>query len=141
MDIETDVLQCVCLNMRRSARRVTQFYDDMLRPSGLRITQFTILTALDKFSETSINPLAEILGMDRTTLSRNLDLLMEKRLVSFATGERDHRQQVVRLTALGRAMLAKAMPLWKKAQRQVVRQLSKARAGELLLDLEAVSRF
>ena len=106
--------------MRRSTRQVTQFYDDALRRSGLRITQFTLLASVAELGTTSQLPLAERMGMDRTTLTRNLALLERDGLLETKQGRGDRRERIVSLTKAGRRALAKAMPLWETAQAEMI---------------------
>ncbi len=80
-------LPCACANLRRADRAVSQFYDAALRPSGLRITQFTLLQALTLASGISQKQLGELLQIDSTTLTRTLAPLREERLA--ALGDRD----------------------------------------------------
>ena len=91
--VEDDVQNCLCLNLRRGARRLTQAYDRALRPSGLKITQFQLLAAVGKFVRTPLNPLADFMGMDRTTLTRNLAVLDRDGHVRVEPGEEDRREQ------------------------------------------------
>jgi hypothetical protein len=105
-----DVRECFCLHSRRTGRLLTQFYDDALRPSGLRITQFL--------------PLADILGMDRTTLTRNLALLERDGPAAIAKGMNDKRESQIRLTPAGRRASQRAMPHWQHAQQQLLNRLS-----------------
>jgi DNA-binding MarR family transcriptional regulator len=98
---------------------VTQLYDDTLQPSGLRITQFTLLVAVALSEPVPITRLADALDLDRTTLARDLRPLTERGLVEIAAGE-DRRTRKVRLTRQGRQAIARAYPLWQRAQAQVV---------------------
>lgn len=117
---------CVCGSLRRAARAVTQLYDDMLRPSGLRITQFSILGAAMEMSPITLTRLATATVTDRTTLTRNLKLLEEKGLVRIDAGG-DRREREISLTRDGAEALKKAHPLWQKAQAQVTRSLGTKR--------------
>jgi DNA-binding MarR family transcriptional regulator len=127
---------CACFNLRKAARAVTQLYDDALRPTGLRITQFTLLTLVGGLGTISVTRLASAAVMDYTTLVRNLKLLERQGLVrSRAT--QDKRVREVSLTDRGRRALAPALPLWEKAQARVTSQLSRQRFGRLLADLSA----
>jgi len=117
------VFDCLCHNLRKTSRQLTQYYDDALRPAGLRITQFTLMAAVEEMREVAFIPLADFLGMDRTTLARNVELLERDRLVHVTTGVIDRRQQVVRLTDLGRSQLETAMPLWEAAQLNAIQQV------------------
>jgi DNA-binding MarR family transcriptional regulator len=115
-EIATD---CACRNLRRTARAVTQLYDDTLRPSGLRITQFTLLVAVALSEPVPITRLADALDLDRTTLARDLKPLTERGLLEITTGE-DKRTRMVRLTAQGREATTRAYPLWQQAQARIV---------------------
>jgi len=113
---------CISYRLRRAGRLVAKFYDDALKPCGLRNTQFTLLGALDHLGETSIGELSEALAIDGTTLTRNLDILVRRRLVLNGT-EEDGRVRTVRLSAAGERAVDRAKPLWRKAQRQVIRAI------------------
>jgi DNA-binding MarR family transcriptional regulator len=139
VDAEDDVLSCLCLNLRRSARRLTQKYDDALRPSGLKITQFTLLAALEGFERTTLQPLADFMGMDRTTLTRNLALLERDGLVTVARGEQDRREQWITLSPAGCEAVKKAMPFWRTAQSAAMATLGESEAKRLLDELRQVS--
>jgi DNA-binding MarR family transcriptional regulator len=110
---------CACKNLRRTARAVTQLYDDTLRPSGLRITQFTLLVAVAISEPVPITRLAEALTLDRTTLARDLKPLTDRGLLEITAGQ-DRRTRMVRLTRQGREAIARAYPLWRQAQARIV---------------------
>ena len=112
---------CACKHLRRSARAVTRLYDETLRPSGLRITQFTLLVAVAIGEPVPITRLADALGLDRTTLGRDLKPLTDRGLVAIRAGD-DRRTRVVRLTGQGRDALGRAYPLWQSAQARIVEQ-------------------
>ena len=111
--------QCVCFNLRKAARAVTQSYDATLAPSGVRVTQFTVLVALSLSEQLSLSQIAERLVMDRTTLTRNLRPLERDGLVRTERGP-DRRERYMRLTATGRRILDRALPLWRRAQVRVM---------------------
>jgi DNA-binding MarR family transcriptional regulator len=134
----TQCKSCACANLRSAARAVTRLYDDILRPSGLQVTQFTLLVRIALAGPAPITQLAEGLVMDRTTLTRNLKPLEKQGLVQVATGE-DHRIRWVSLTELGHQALAKALPLWEQAQAQAVNALGAERFEALLGDLSAIA--
>ncbi len=125
---------CLCFNLRKTARAVTQHYDEALRPAGLKTTQFSVLVATTMAGRTTMNRLAEALVMDRTTLTRNLRPLEQDGLIAIVPG-RDRREREVTLTSRGQERLAKALPLWRRAQTQTVSRLGGARAERLLGDL------
>jgi len=106
---------CHCLTARRNARTVTRLYEEKLRPHGLRATQFSILAALALKGATPISELAEVLGLERTTLTRSAALLEHKGWVGAAPSE-DAREHPLRLTATGRRKLESALPAWREAQ-------------------------
>ena len=131
---------CACGRLRRAARALTQLYDDEMAPSGLRLTQFSLLRTVARKSSTRITELAAAQLLDRTALSRNLDPLVERGLISIAPG-RDARTRVVAITAKGRAALRTAEPRWGKAQAKVAKQIGVQRLRaliELLGELEAL---
>ena len=98
---------------------MTQLYDETLRPSGLRITQFTLLVAVAVSEPVPITRLADALALDRTTLARDLKPLTERGLAEVAAGD-DRRTRVVRLTGQGRDAIGRAYPLWQRAQARIV---------------------
>ena len=117
---------CMCHKSRMAARAITRAYDDALRKTGLRATQLSVLAAVGSRGALSIQSLADVLGMDRTTLTRNLRPLEDKGLVLLAPEAR-HRARMLELTAAGRSTLTKALPLWEAAQRTIKRRLGSER--------------
>lgn len=135
-DVQAAVLKCTCFNLRKAARAVTQMYDEFLRPSGVRATQFSLLMLVRGRGPIRISELAEEAVMDRTTLKRNLELLEREGLVRIRPGA-DARVREVSLTAAAEQRLADALPLWRRAQAHVTRELGPGRADRLLSDLAA----
>jgi DNA-binding MarR family transcriptional regulator len=113
---------CVCNTLRMVTRVVTQLYDDCLRPSGLRVTQFSILAAIARLGEASLKQLEAKLAIDQTTLTRSLSLLERSGVIERASHP-DRRIKAMRLTVSGRRTLEKARPLWAQAQGKVLRAL------------------
>jgi len=107
---------CTCLAVRQAARHVSQFYDQHLAPSGLRITQFSILAKLKLEGPLTINSLAETLVMDPTTLGRNILPLQREGLIAVAQGSVDRRSKELRLTDVGLGRLQEAWKYWAEAQ-------------------------
>jgi DNA-binding MarR family transcriptional regulator len=130
---------CACFNIRKAARAVTQFYDDVLRPSGLRTTQLTLLMLLRGHGSMSISGLADATMTDRTTLTRNLAILEERGLVRIRPGE-DARMRVVELTEAGDETVNAAFPLWQKAQALMTRRIGHDGLTRLLTELSAAAR-
>ena len=125
---------CAVLNLRRAARAVTNRYEDEMRALGLKATQFSLLVAAALRGPVNISALADLMVMDRTTLTRNLKPLQKRGLLRVVPGS-DRRTRAVTLTAAGEAMLAQALPLWRQAQREVVDGLGEQRFAGLLGDL------
>ncbi len=130
-------MDCACFNLRKTARAITQLYDEALRPSGLRCTQFSLLIATTMLEPVTVTHLAEIVVMDRTTLARNLRPLEKMGLMNVEPGD-DLRTRIVTLTTRGKEVLSKALPLWEKAQDRVVRGLGQERWASLQANLKEV---
>ena len=131
---------CACSRLRRATRAITQLYDDALEPVGLRVTQFSLLRTLQRHGTLTIGDLATRNLLDRTALSRNLDPLAERKLLTIVPG-RDARKREVTLTRQGIAALAAAAPHWERAQREVSERVGRARLDglyDVLRDMEAL---
>jgi DNA-binding MarR family transcriptional regulator len=114
--------ECFCLASRQAARKITRLYDRYMQESGIRVTQFTILAQLMLRGEMPIGKLAGILGMERTTLTRNLTLLEERKWTSIKPGD-DPRSRIIAVTARGRGIVRRGFPYWSKAQAHVGKML------------------
>lgn len=131
----SELRNCACFNLRKAARAVTQLYNDSLRPCGLRVTQFSLLTVIRLTGGASMTTLAGAAVMDRTTLARNLGVLARKGLIELRAGG-DARVREVTLTAAGRAKLSAAERYWVQAQTHMTHVLGRARLARLLVDLK-----
>ncbi len=129
-----DPASCTCANLRMAARTVTQAYDEALRPYGLKTTQFTLLATLSECGDLPLTKLAQALGLDRTTLTRNLKPLIAKAWIADSRDE-DHRVRLIGLTPAGKRMLGLALPLWRAAQSGLAENLGSKRWSRLLGDL------
>lgn len=131
---------CTCAKLRRTARRLTQAYDRALKPSGLRLNQYSVLANVSRHGGLSVTDLAELLAMDRTTLTRNLGPLVDRGWIRVAPGP-DRRRRAVEITAAGRRVYEAALPLWREAERAFRRRLGREEAAALrqLLDSAAAS--
>jgi DNA-binding MarR family transcriptional regulator len=107
---------CTCFNLRKSARAIPRMYDEMLRPTGLLVTQFTLLMASRALEPVTVKRLASELAMDCTTLARNLKLLKKRDYIRIESGE-DRREQKVSVTEKGLEALVKAYPFWARAKK------------------------
>ncbi|MGH6673086.1 MAG: MarR family winged helix-turn-helix transcriptional regulator [Xanthobacteraceae bacterium] len=123
--------ECNCLALRQAARRVTQIYDRFLARSGLRATQYSILARLKRNESMTINALAAELGMDRTTLGRNIRPLRRDGLVAIVKGGDDRRSKELRLTQEGHARVRAALRDWTQAQETFERAFGSVRAKKL----------
>lgn len=121
---------CTCAKLRRTARRVTQAYDRALKPAGLRLTQYSVLANLVWRGPLSITDLAELLAMDRTTLTRNLRPLDKAGWLAIGEGP-DRRSRAVAVTAAGRRVYKRALPLWKSAEHGLRRKMGPGEAAAL----------
>ena len=120
------ILPCMCANIRRAARTITQRYDEALRPLGLTITQFTILQALSLAGDVTQGRLGEILAMDSTTLTRTLGVMNRQGWIAKIHGT-DRRERRLRLTRVGKAEFTRALPYWRKSQEGLRVRLGKKR--------------
>ena len=128
---------CACYNLRRAARAITRLYDDFLRPSGLRTTQYSVLVATKLRGPVALTKLAELTVTERTTLTRNLTVLEKKGLIRIDQGS-DRREHQVSLTGLGEEALRVVIPLWEKAQAHIEKGLGEDRLGSLLKNLSEI---
>ncbi|MHA1600202.1 MAG: MarR family winged helix-turn-helix transcriptional regulator [Alphaproteobacteria bacterium] len=135
----TNVANCTNTNLRKTMRVVAQVYDAALQPTGLRATQFTLLATLANGGNMPLTKLAEVLVMNRTTLTRNLKPVVAKGLISVGVGN-DQRVREVRLSPAGSTAYRDAIPYWQIAQSQVVERLGTHRWSGLLDDLAFTTR-
>jgi DNA-binding MarR family transcriptional regulator len=105
---------CLCLHVQRAARIVARRFDDALRPYGLTNGQFSLLTALNRPVPAPMSAVANLLALDRTTLTANLKPLERRLLVKVAVDPNDRRGRVVTLTSKGRKLLVEAFPAWRE---------------------------
>jgi DNA-binding MarR family transcriptional regulator len=132
---------CVCANLRKTSRLVSQIYDEYLRPSGLKVTQFSLLMTVRGFGEITVTRLADRAVVDRTTVARNIRILEKKGLISISPGE-DQRERVVKITDAGNRALESALPHWEEAQRHIEDVMGAEKTAQIVEDLsEAVSKL
>jgi DNA-binding MarR family transcriptional regulator len=128
---------CACLNLRKAARAITQVYDSAIEPSGMRATQFSVLQTISLSDGAPMMRVARLLGMDRTTLTRNLAPLEREGWVRSEPGP-DRRERTLALTRSGRAALERAKPLWQAAQTKIVARIGAAQWEALRGGLDAL---
>ncbi|MBS7704658.1 MarR family winged helix-turn-helix transcriptional regulator [Chelatococcus asaccharovorans] len=114
---ETTILvrdTCLCLHVQRAARALARRFDEALRPLGLTNGQFSLLMSLNRPHPPAIGSVASLLAMDRTTLTAALKPLERRELLTIAPDPKDKRSRLLSLTADGKALLAQAVPIWKR---------------------------
>jgi len=130
---------CTCGRLRRTARLATRHYDRALKPVGLKLTQYSILANVARREGLTVTQLARLLGLERTTLTRNLRPLQTTGWLAIDVGA-DHRSRQIRLTDLGREKLAEARPLWRAAEQEFRRAVGSDTAEELVRLLDKAFR-
>jgi DNA-binding MarR family transcriptional regulator len=115
---------CLCLHVQRAARALARRFDEVLRPLELTHGQFSLLMSLNRPEPPSIGSVAELLAMDRTTLTANLKPLERRGLLKVTVDKDDKRSRRLLLTAAGRSLLLKAVPLWRAAHAETERLLT-----------------
>ncbi len=128
---------CSCSQIRRTARKISNFYDSMLASSGLTVTQYALLANIGREGPLSRTELAGKVGMDRTTLTRNLSPLVSAKLILTAPGE-DKREHRIRLSAAGGRKWRETQPLWETAQRRFASALGAGPLAGLRASLASV---
>jgi DNA-binding MarR family transcriptional regulator len=130
---------CVCSNLRRASRIVTNYYDSLLaQVCDLRVSQIIVLVVLYLAGSQTINELAEKLDLDRTTLGRNLKPLAQQNLLTVEPGN-DQRTRIVGLTAHGEETLLLVLPQWEQAQAHMLADMQQGQLEGFLTQLSSVS--
>lgn len=131
---------CAVFNLRKASRAVTQLYEEIMKPSGILPTQFTLLAITRSMGPVSISRMAKELVMDRTTLTRNLKPLEREGLLIVVPVKDDQRSREVSITSKGLKQLEQAIPFWQEAQNLTEKALSTSRLNRMLGDLKATVR-
>ncbi len=126
----SEVTQCACFSLRRASRIITQHFDAHLKSSRLGASQFSLLAALRKCGDVSMTELGNLLAVDRTTLTRNCSVLAKEGLIQIREGD-DKRVRILSITSSGRKKLSEALPLWRKAQEEVIAPLGEEKFQEM----------
>ena len=130
---------CAGWNSRLASRRITQFLDKRMTASGLTIAQFGLMAQIAAASDDTLGALAERLGLDQSSLSRNLHALEREGLVEIAVVERDQRRRAVWLTEDGARRLEAAMPVWRSAHAALAEVLEPELARRLAIACQALN--
>lgn len=129
---------CFCLNLRRVSRAVSRIYDQALRPTGLKASQFNVLVIVASIAPATVPAVAGALAMDRTTLLRNLGPLKAAGYLQTTSGS-GRRPDEIGLTMTGQNVLTAAIRAWQEAQRQLTQQLGGSVAAQLLQGLGRIA--
>jgi DNA-binding MarR family transcriptional regulator len=129
---------CLCLHVQRAARALARRFDDALRPMGLTHGQFSLLISLNRPEPPGMGPVAALLAMDRSTLTAALKPLQRRGLVKVVLDPSDRRGRRMKLTAKGRTLLIRAVPVWKKTHAAVEALLRDGESGRLRNNLRAL---
>jgi len=130
---------CLCLHVQRAARAMARRFDDALRPLDLTHGQFSLLTSLNRPLPARLGAVAEVLAMDRTTLTAALKPLERRGLIDVGVDPNDKRGRILTLTRQGKRLLAAAVPVWKRTHARIDRDLGNADPDVLRRDLRALS--
>jgi len=130
---------CLCLHVQRSARALARRFDEALRPLGLTNGQFSLIMSLNRPEPPGMAAVASLLAMDRTTLTAALKLLQRRGLVKVTADRRDRRSRLTTLTAKGRGLLVRAVPVWKRTHLQIEALLPDGDPDRLRKSLRALS--
>jgi DNA-binding MarR family transcriptional regulator len=130
---------CLCLHVQRAARALARRFDEVFRPLGLTHGQFSLLMSLNRPEPPSIGSVAALLAMDRTTLTAALKPLERRELVKVSIDKEDRRSRRLAITAAGRRLLGKAVPLWKQAHAEAEQRIPRGSADDLRAALRALS--
>jgi DNA-binding MarR family transcriptional regulator len=123
---------CTCGSLRKASRRISQFYDGALAPVGIKSTQYSILSEVERSrGPLTMRELATAMVMDRSTLGHNLRPLERDRLLILRLGENDRRKRHVELTGKGKLLLRRARRLWRLAEGRFEKFFGKGPAAEL----------
>ncbi len=139
MSTHSQDLTCICIELRNAAAALTKRYDEQLSESGISITQLSQLNHIRELGQPTLKALADVTGLDRSTLGRNMRLLEKQGMVHLSSGK-DARTRVVSLTRVGAAALKQAAPLWFDLQNTLNKRLGsdkRALLSELLTELTA----
>jgi DNA-binding MarR family transcriptional regulator len=131
---------CLCLHVQRAARALARLFDEALRPVGLTSGQFSLLNAINRPEPPPLGPVAQLLAMDRTTLTAALKPLERDGLVTVTIDPKDRRNRLLGLTDEGHRVLAAAMPIWRETHAAVEAELPELEPGTLRGALKSLSQ-
>jgi DNA-binding MarR family transcriptional regulator len=137
-DARTALETCAGLNLRRAARRATQFLEERMMTSGVSFSQFGLMAEIASADDDTVSALAERMGLDQSTLSRTLRTLEAEGLLEIAVVESDQRKRMVWLTEKGARKLEAALAIWRQAHAELARQVSAESVRRLSREVESL---
>ena len=126
---------CACANIRKSARSVTQAYENQMRVTGLKVTQYYMLANIVRHNQISISKLGEMMMLDQTTVTRNVNILRKNGYVTVARDNHDNRTKSISATDVGTAKLEEATPIWDRMQHNIENSIGREKYKEVLKTL------
>ncbi|SMQ86619.1 DNA-binding transcriptional regulator, MarR family [Bacillus sp. OV166] len=126
---------CASANLRKAARIVTQAYEKQMQPTGLKVTQYFMLVNIARHKEISISKLGEIMLLDQTTITRNINILKKSGYVNITKDKNDSRTKSISITDVGLVKLDEATPIWLQIQEKVENCMGKEKYNDLLKTL------
>jgi DNA-binding MarR family transcriptional regulator len=130
---------CLCLHVQRAARALARRFDQVLKPFGLTNGQFSLLMSLNRPEPASLGSVANLLGMDRTTLTAAVKVLEGRGWISVEKGRQDRREKFLTLTPEGQDALAPAVPVWCDTHEAIEKQMPQGEADRLRHSLNVLS--
>jgi DNA-binding MarR family transcriptional regulator len=131
--------RCLCLHAQRAARGLARRFDEALRPVGLTSGQFSLMMSLNRPTPPAMGAVAEVLAMDRTTLTAALKPLVGRGLVAVTADAGDRRVRLLALSAAGREILKRAIPVWERTHAVTEQLLEAGQPDRLRRNLLALS--
>jgi MarR family transcriptional regulator, organic hydroperoxide resistance regulator len=139
-EVEEAARACVCHNLRKTSRAITQFYDKLLAPSGINSTQLALLRTISIGNSSTISEISREMSIDRTTLTRSFELLKKQDFIQIESSS-DRRKRIVTITSKGKARMDKAFPLWEKAQDIIMEKFGKGNWREIKTGLSEIGKI
>lgn len=137
--VETSQYPCMCAVIRKTGRLLTKKYDQYLKPSGLKITQFSMLANIARNPGITVSKLAELLVMDQSTVTRNLRVLEKTGYIHLEADTVDHRIKRIQITDFGMSRMDEARPYWEKAQLEIERIMGRKSIEGLLSSFKEIT--
>lgn len=132
---------CACRNLRMTSRVITQYFDKAFQSSGLRATQFALLADISSRESSTVGELADVLLMDQTTVTRNIEILRKSGHIDVRLADDDSRKRCITINELGIIALKAAIPSWDKAQQHIEENIGKERYEEFLKTLYDIQKI